>query len=438
MGSSLLSTSDEMTIDFTNLREYINPDFYKLFGNTSRYLIMVGGAGSGKSFFASQKIVVRCLMSKIRFIVLRKVARTNRQSTFKRIQNQINMWGLSSLVRVNKTDMTMSFSNGSEIIFLGVDDPEKLKSLEQVDSIWIEEATEMSEHDFEQIDLRMRGKSNTYRQILLTFNPISSFHWLKKKFFMEVIKDGQVEYQCSDPNGHIYKSTYKNNSFIDDIYAQKIERMRITSPELYKIYGEGLWGVLKGLIYSPPILADKFPTHFDKQLYGLDFGFNHPTCLLHFGTKDFNPTTKKGYIYVTEKIYQSDLTTPDLAALMKELNVSKTHAIYADPAEPDRINELRKHGFNVQRAKKGQGSVNAGIDFVKACTIVSKESNTNYNNERSTYCWEYDDISGEYLDTPVGLNDHAMDAERYALFTRYGKGVAHYVSTDHDVSPSRG
>ncbi len=433
MGSQMFGGSQELVIDFSNLRAHVNPDFYQLFGHTERYLIVMGGAGSGKSFFASQKIIVRCLQKKIRFVVFRKVARTNRQSTFKRIQNQIGDWGLTNLVKVNKTDMTMTFANGSEIIFLGVDDPEKLKSLEQVDSIWVEECTELSEGDFEQIDLRMRGKSDTYRQIMLTFNPISSFHWLKKKFFIETPKGKEVEYLCSDPNGFIYRSTYRNNTFIDKVYAEKIERLKLTNPELYKIYGEGMWGILKGLIYSPPLLVARFPTEYDKQLYGLDFGFNHPTCLLHYGTKDFNPTSKKGNIFVTECIYQSDLTTPDLADLMKALGVSKTFAIYADPAEPDRISELRKHGYNVQRAKKGQGSINAGIDFVKACTIISRESNSNYNSERSTYCWEYDEMSGEYLDTPVDFNNHAMDAERYALFTRFGKGVAHYVPSNYDV-----
>ena len=428
-----MDNSKGVEIDLTNLRDYINPDFYKLFGRHDRYLLLVGGAGSGKSYFASQKIVVRCLQKKMRFIVFRKVGRTNRQSTFKRVQNQLSTWGLSHLVKVNKTDMTMTFLNGSEIIFMGVDDPEKLKSLEQVDSIWIEEATELTEGDFDQIDLRMRGKTSDYRQIMMTFNPISAFHWIKKKFFLETKEGIETVYKCAEPNGFIYKSTYRNNTFIDSVYAQKIERLKITNPELYKIYGEGLWGVLKGLIYSPPIILEKYPSEFDKEVGGLDFGFNHPTCLLWVGTKDFNPVTKKGALYITEKIYQSDLTTPDLADLMKRLNIDKKKTIYADPAEPDRIIELRKHGFNIQKAKKGQGSVNAGIDFVRACQVYSHVDNVNYNSERSMYCWEFDEVSGEYLDTPVDFNNHAMDAERYAIYSRFGKGVAYMVNTDYDV-----
>ena len=192
-------------IDLTALCELTNEVYYPLYRDKRRYLVLYGGAGSGKSVFAAQKILVRMLTEQPhRFLVVRKVARTLRFSVFSLFQDMIAQWNLTPLFKINKSDMTITCINGNQIIFAGLDDVEKLKSIAGVTGIWIEEASELEERDFHQLDLRLRGPTKHYKQIILTFNPISALHWLKKVFF-----DFKKE------NATVVKSIYKDNKFID-------------------------------------------------------------------------------------------------------------------------------------------------------------------------------------------------------------------------------
>jgi len=406
-----------MEIDLRNLKAVINMTYYPLFWNHSRYLVLMGGAGSGKSVFAAQKILVRLITEPGHTIcVLRKVFRTVRHSCFALFKQLISAWGWSEFFRANKTDMSLTFApNGGRIISMGLDDVEKLKSIADITGFWIEEATEINQDDFEQVDLRLRGKTPSYKQIILSFNPISRLHWLKKRFF------------DSEQHGltTTLRTTYRDNRFLDNEDVQKIELLKVQNPALHRVYGEGEWGVLEGLIYGPPIM-DKWPEKFDDQFYGMDFGFNNPTVLIWCGSKDFNHATRMGDVYLREVIYQSGLTTPDIADLLRSNGVDPSAVIWADPAEPDRIRELSKHGFNVKPARRmesgGKGSVKAGIDFLSSLRLHSKPSNVNLNTEWETYSWQQKD--GQYIDEPVKFADHAMDAMRYAIWSQLHKANA--------------
>jgi len=404
-------------VDLRNLKTIVNTVYYPSFWNDSRYLVLMGGAGSGKSVFAAQKLLVRLVTEPWHnFCVLRKVFNTVRHSCFTLFRHIISTWGWEGCFQVNKTDLSFTFTpTGSRIISLGLDDVEKLKSIANVTGFWIEEATELSQDDFEQVDLRLRGRTPTYKQIILSFNPISRLHWLKKRFF-DTEQHGLTT---------TLRTTYRDNRFLDEEYIRKLEILAEQNPALHRVYGEGEWGVLEGLIYAPPIM-DKWPEKFDDQFYGMDFGFNNPTVLIWCGSKDFNPTTRMGDVYLREVIYQSGLTTPDIADLLRSNGVSPNDVIWADPAEPDRIRELSRHGFNVKPAKRmesgGKGSVKAGIDFLSSLRLHSKPSNVNLNTEWETYSWQQKD--GQYIDEPVKYADHAMDAMRYAIWSQLHKANA--------------
>ncbi|MHA1572595.1 MAG: terminase large subunit, partial [Alphaproteobacteria bacterium] len=148
---------------------------------------------------------------------------------------------------------------------------------------------------------------------------------------------------------------------------------------------------------------------FDETILGLDFGFNHPTALVEIGLRD-----KQAFL--TERLYASGMTTADLIAWMDKNGISKGDPIYADAAEPDRIEELYRAGYNVLPAAKGPGSVNAGIVYCKGLAIHTRPQNKNINEENANYRWRVDK-NGEALDQPEKSGDHAMDAIRYALFT---------------------
>lgn len=384
-------------IDLTALPELTNDIYYPLYKDTSRYLVLYGGAGSGKSVFAAQKILVRMLTEQPhRFLVARKVARTLRFSVFSLFQDLIAQWSLSPLFKINKSDMTITCTNGNQIIFAGLDDVEKLKSIAGITGIWIEEASELEERDFHQLDLRLRGPTKHYKQIILTFNPISALHWLKKEFF-DYKKD----------NATVLKTTYKDNKFLDLEYAKVLEELKFKDRTYYNIYALGEWGILGNLVFTNYVIED-IPLNdesYNAIYYGLDFGYNDPSVLIKIGWKDSE-------IYVLDEIYERHLTNTELIKLC-ESRVDKRHLIIADSAEPDRIQEFKKAGFRIQPCTKGKDSVKFGIDWLKRRKIHIHPSCVNTIKEIQTYKYR-EDKDGNVLDEPVDFNNHAMDALRYA------------------------
>jgi phage terminase large subunit len=204
-------------VNLAEIRGYLNknfPAFTPYFKDKSRYQVLYGGAGSGKSHQVARVLLQRALKEKHNYLVIRKVDRTIKRSVFALINNIIGLWGLSHEFNVNKTDKTIIYKKtGSQIIFSGLDDVEKLKSIEGVTSIWVEEATELLQDDFDQLDLRLRGNLGVLKQITLTFNPVSEEHWIKKVFFDDPISDVFT-----------LKTTYLDNKFIDDSYKMVMEK----------------------------------------------------------------------------------------------------------------------------------------------------------------------------------------------------------------------
>ena len=162
----------------------INDVYLPYLTDQSRYLILWGGAGSGKSVFAAQKSLLRLTTEPgHRILLVRKVARTLKESVFGLVKAIASDAGIYNEFDINNSEKTMIHKpTGNEVISAGLDDPEKLKSIHGITSVWIEEATELTEDDFDQIDLRLRGKTDSYKQIILSFNPIHENHWLKKRF----------------------------------------------------------------------------------------------------------------------------------------------------------------------------------------------------------------------------------------------------------------
>lgn len=230
---------------YAKLCQESNKTFLPLFADEHRYLVMMGGGGSGKSIMAGRKLLERCrLEGGHRFLVVRKVARTLRQSCWQQLVAQASDLDLNA--EVNVSDMTMRFPNGSEILFSGLDDVEKLKSIYSITGIWIEEASEILEEDFNQLDIRLRGDTRYYKQIIITFNPISALHWLKRRFF-----------DNADPRAITHRSTYKDNRFLDEDAKQTLESFRETDPYYYQVYALGEWGVTGKTIFNAQAVMDR-------------------------------------------------------------------------------------------------------------------------------------------------------------------------------------
>lgn len=225
---------------YRELRARTNDAFLPLLLDHHRYLVMKGGGGSGKSIFAGQKILERAVSEPgHRFLVCRKVGKTIRGSCFKQLCGQIAEYYPDLAVKINKTDMEIRFPNGSEIIFSGLDDVEKLKSIYNITGIWIEEASELLESDFNQLDIRLRGQTRYYKQIIITFNPISVTHWLKARFF-----------DRHDERARIHESTYKDNRFLDEEAIRVLESFRDIDEYYYMVYCLGMWGVTGKTVFD--------------------------------------------------------------------------------------------------------------------------------------------------------------------------------------------
>ena len=279
-----------------------------------------------------------------------------------------------------------------------MDDVQKLKSITFQNGIltyiWIEEASEIRERDFNDLDLRLRGKATVPFCFYLTFNPLDANHWLKRKFF-----DNPFD------NCHVLKTTYLDNRFIDNQYIEMLERLKEVDPVYYNVYALGEWGVLGNTIYSNYVIEDFDTTKFTERSLGLDFGFNNPSACLKMALYD-------NEIYVCDEIYATNLTNSDLINLVKEKFGTGIRCI-ADSAEQDRIEEFRRAGFYIEGCKKGADSVKAGIDYLRRLKIHIHKSNCPETaKEISTYKYR-EDRQGNVLDEPVKFKDHAMDGMRY-------------------------
>lgn len=209
----------------------------------SRYLVCYGGAGSGKSYFLAQRYVLRLLnRPRCNLLVVRQVQRSNRDSTFALLRQVIQAWGVGKCFRVTESEMRIECRNGNGVRFAGLDDAEKLKSITfasgELTDIWIEEASEIQESDFNQLDIRLRGGCSD-KQICLSFNPIAANHWLRKRFF-----DGHPRETT------VVHSTYRDNRFLDAEYRKVLESYRTHDPYYYAVYCLGQWGVYGKTVFD--------------------------------------------------------------------------------------------------------------------------------------------------------------------------------------------
>ena len=378
-----------------------------------RYIVMKGSAGSGKSVDTAQHYILRLMSDPGRnLLCVRKSDVTNRDSTFAELQGAIfRMFGeqYKKYWYINSSDMRLEcIANHNQIFFRGVNDEkqrEKLKSIAvkrgKLTDVWIEEATELTQSDFEIIDDRLRGElpKGQFYQIRLTFNPVSSSHWIKKHFF-----------DRADPDVFTHHSTYRDNRFIDEAYYRRMERRKEVDPDGYRIYGLGEWGEVGGLILTNYVIEefDTSPERFDYMVNSQDFGYNHADCIGEVGFKD-------GELYLCREIYEFEKDTGELIDLANKRGFNKALTMWCDSAEPDRIKMWRKAGYKAKGVKKEPNSVRAQIDYLKLHKIHIHPSCINTIKEIQQWKWKKNDKTNEYLDEPVNFFDDAMAMLRYSI-----------------------
>jgi phage terminase large subunit len=380
----------------------INKTYGKLLeDDLYRFEILYGGAGSGKSYAACQYIIARALASPRRkFLCLRKVARTLRFSVFALLIEVINNMGAEKLFKINRSELTIEcVYSGAFIMCMGMDDPEKLKSIFGVTDVFMEEASEFTYEDFKQINLRVRG-GREKKKIILAFNPINALLWIKDYFF-----------DHPKHNARITHTTYTDNVHIDEEYKQELMNLEHVDRYFYEVYTLGKWGILGNNVFHNFVIENfgLQEDDFDMNCFGMDYGFNHASVMLKIGFYD-------GELYIWDELYRKKLTNPELIREGKRFDPAyREHFYSVESAEPDRLKEFRQEGWMVDPAKKGKDSVKQGIDYLKRFKIHVHEKRCP-NTAREIRLYKYRETrDGQVLDEPVEIEDDTIAALRYAV-----------------------
>ena len=381
-------------------RSLFNDAYYPyLFDYSHRYEVYYGRAGSGKSVFITQKILCKACTSKRKVLVIRKYATTLKDSVFQLFIDQLKKWKIYKFCKVNMSTYTITLPNESVLLFKGLDDPEKIKSITDITDIWCEECSELSLDEFTQLDLRLRAQSGNL-QIFVSFNPVSKQNFVYQKWFANGAPD----------NTFVLHTTYKDNKFLPKEYIDALLEKQKSNPTYYKIYALGEFCTLDKLVYYNWKVEDFDHTQIKgKLLVGLDFGYtNDPTALVASVMTD-----KK--IYIFKEWVDTNKTNPQIAQVIKSLGLQKS-TIICDSAEPKSIQELRQNGvYAARESTKGPDSIIHGIQRLWEYEIIVHPSCTETITEFENYAWQKDKTTGEYINKPIDMFNHCMDALRYSL-----------------------
>lgn len=391
----------------------LNPDafnewVYNIIDDYShRIEVYYGGAGSGKSYGACQKVLLKSLKEPRRVLVIRKIGNTLKTSVWQLMLSLLSKSGIKEYCKINKSDLEMELPNGSIFIFKGLDDSEKIKSITDITDIVIEEATELTEDDFTQLNLRLRPACS-YPQIFLMFNPVSKVNWVYKYFFVNEVGDNTI----------LIHTNYKDNKFLSKEYCKELERLKERNPAYYRIYALGEFATLDKLVfptYTKKIISETEVKNLHRWI-GLDFGYiNDPSAIVEGRIDDVN---KK--IYVCSEYVRKGMLNDEIAQTMIDLGLSKDKS-YGDSAEPKSIEEIRLKGINIEPTIKGADSILHGIQWIQQYELVVDERCFKVIEELENYTWKKDKKTGEYVNEPVDTFNHTIDAIRYGL-TKYIRG----------------
>ena len=345
-----------------------------------RFVINEGGSRSSKTYSLCQLVIIYCLQNNNKVVsIIRKTFPALRATVLRDFIEILKELNIYSVEDHNKSEHIYTFPNGSIVEFFSVDDEQKIRGRKR-DIAWCNEANELYFDDFTQLNMRTESK------LIFDYNPSESTSWL---------------YELPMEESILIKSTYKDNPFLPQSIRAQIEDLKRTDEALYQIYALGEKAISKSNIYSNWSFIPHRPARFVNYVYGLDFGYNHPTALMRVYWCDND-------IYIEPVIYESYLTTTMLIEKLATLNIEQTVTILADYSRPEIIQEMNIAGYDVQNANK---VVKKGIDNLKTFGVFCQDDKA-IRREYENYKWKK--IADFITDEPVKLFDDAMDAIRYA------------------------
>ena len=433
-----------------SLSKLIGGGYNDFWHTHKKYVVIRGAKGSKKSTTTALRWIHLMMKYPLaNLLVIRKFGTTLRDSCFAMLLWAINQLGVQDYwsSSVNPLELTY-LPTGQKVKFRGLDDSTKLGSLAVTKGyicwVWVEEAYEITkEDDFFNVVYSIRGElpPGYFRQFVLTFNPWSEHHWMKKRFFDPLPDDAPDILKAERADTMTKVTTYKCNEFLGEDVVRDMEALRERNPRRARVVLDGEWGVSEGLIYENWEVRD-----FDKNeilkrpgirtSFGLDFGYAVSYNAFVAVLVDLNAHT----LWIYDEMYERGLTNIDIAIRITNMGYAKEE-IWADCAEPKSIHDLRaglirqeesSTGMpvyttytlpNIHATYKGGDSVSNGIQRVQSFKMIVHPSCTNTIMELNSYAYDQDKF-GNYIDKPIKEYDHLMDALRYSMekFFAHGRG----------------
>ena len=380
---------------------------YEYIGDTTRHLMIQGSAGSGKTIYACTKVILYALeYPNSRIGVFRQTLPSLRETSWLEIRSVLDRYNIE--YKENKSNGLITLTNGSTISFTPLDDEKKIRSL-NLDYVYVEQAEEISEEAFIELDLRIRNENSKkyYGQMLLVVQPSQKTHWLYRLFY---------QYKANDPDYAKIHFSYLDNPFLPEEQAKVYEGLKETNYEKYLTHTKGLW-----VTNSKQIFVNNWNVGFDRTYFnyyvgGIDWGWNSPACFLLAGIYD-------GEVYVLGEVYKTEMTNSEfleqIANLVSsfDLTFNDIESVYADSADPEKIEVFCKNGLNTYPSVK---NVKAKIDTTREVKIHIKEGCENLIRELPMYEWKKNK-DGEILDEPVKKDDHSIDTLCYLCYGVFGE-----------------
>lgn len=405
------------------IEKEVNPHFEDfLFDWNQKFQFLVGGYGSSKSYHVALKLILKLLEEKRTALVVREVYDTHRDSTFSLLEEIIIDLELDHRIRCVTSPMQIRFPNGSKIIFKGMDKPAKLKSINNVSIIWVEECSEVKYEGFKELIGRLRHPKLKLHMILST-NPVSKGNWTYKHFFKDEANDFHVlddedlykQKTIVIKDTYYHHSTADDNLFLPESYIEQLEELAIHDPDLHRIARKGRFGV-NGILVLPQfekkphdevmesIKAIRGPMFKN----GMDFGFvNSYNALVRMAVDH-----DQKILYIYWEYYKNQTTDDKTAEDLKEL---KEVPIKADSAEPKTIKYFRQQGFRMKGAKKFQGSRLQYTKKIKRFKkIICSDQCPNTIRELKDLTFKVDK-DGEIIEDEFNIDPHTFSAIWYGL-----------------------
>ena len=402
--------SNEVIYDFSH--EGLWNDIF-LYSNesTKKYLVDKGARYSGKSRNRGQNFIVSSYkMRNSTFMVVRADYTSIRKSVYAELENVIHDWGLTDdwlLPQGPKAaPHLLNKVTNTQIIFAGANNYDSLKGVSKVSYLWIEEADELKEEQFDTLipSIRSNFIGQQTPRIALTFNPPSITHWLYTKFFAE---DSIIPKHKT----HITETTFKDNKFPNsqlerDEINSMLESFKLNNPLYYKRYCLGEWLDYDEAKVFQNVQFRGIPQGLVPIRYGFDYGYqNDPSVLVAI----YNDV-EQNIIYVQELMRVKKTNSNQMADIFDELQISKVIPMSCDHNN-ECIDIFKSRGYNASKATNK--NIEEGIARMLEYNLIVNEQNVDLVNEFNNYIYK---DNGK----PIDDFNHGIDALRYAIMDAFG------------------